>query len=87
MQENSPLTQSLVYELTRQNQGILIDLKEADKTIALLTLEQCVMKEGHLELLLRLEKANEKIDQLTVKLADAHSEIARLSVVLQNTKT
>ena len=87
MQENSPLTQSLVYELTRQNQGILIDLKEADKTIALLTLEQCVMKDGHLELLLRLAKANEKIDQLTVKLADAHSEIARLSVVLQNTKT
>ena len=87
MQENTPLTQSLVYELTRQNQAILIDLKEADKTIAQLTLEQCVMKEGHLELLLRLAKANEKIDQLTVKLADAHSEIARLSVVLQNTKT
>ena len=84
MQENTPLTQSLVYELTRQNQGILIDLKEADKTIALLTLEQCVMKEGHLELLLRLEKANEKIDQLTVKLADAHSEIARLSVAIIN---
>ena len=34
MQANTPLTQSLVYELTRQNQGILIDLKEADKTIA-----------------------------------------------------
>ena len=84
MQENTPLTQSLVYELTRQNQGILIDLKEADKTIALLKLEQCVMKEGHLELLLRLEKANEKIDQLTVKLADAHSEIAQLSVALIN---
>jgi hypothetical protein len=45
------------------------------------------MKDGHLELLLRLEKANEQINQLTVKLADAHSEIARLSVVLQNTKT
>ena len=87
MQENTPLTQSLVYELTRQNQGILIDLKEADKTIAQLTLEQCVLKEGHLELLLRLAKANEKIDQLTVKLADAHSEIDRLSVVLQNNNT
>ena len=87
MQENTPLTQSLVYELTRQNQGILIDLKEADKTIALLKLEQCVMKDGHRELLMRLTKANETIDQLTVKLADAHSEIARLSVVLQNTKT
>ena len=87
MQANTPLTQSLVYELTRQNQGILIDLKEADQAIAQLKLEQCVMKDGHLELLMRLEKANEKIDQLTVKLADAHSEIARLSVVLQNTKT
>ena len=87
MQENSPLTQSLVYELTRQNQGILIDLKEADKTITQLKLEQCVMKDGHLELLLRLAKANEKINQLTLKLADAHSEIARLSVVLQNNKT
>jgi hypothetical protein len=87
MQENTPLTQSLVYELTRQNQGILIDLKEADKTIAQLTLEQRVMKDGHLELLMRLEKANEQIDQLTVKLADALSEIARLSVVLQHTKT
>ena len=87
MQENTPLTQSLVYELTRQNQAILIDLKEADKTIAQLTLEQCVLKDGHLELLLRLAKANEKIDQLTVKLADAHSEIDRLSVVLQNNNT
>ena len=86
MQEITPLTQSLVYELTRQNQGILIDLKEADNTIAQLKLEQCVMKDGHFELLLRLAKANEKINQLTVKLADAHSEIARLSVVLQNTK-
>jgi hypothetical protein len=87
MQENTPLTQSLVYELTRQNQGILIDLKEASKVIAQLTLEQRVMKDGHLELLMRLEKANEKIDQLTSKLADAHSEIARLSLVLQHTKT
>jgi hypothetical protein len=87
MQENTPLTQSLVYELTRQNQGILIDLKEASKVIAQLTLEQRVMKDGHLELLMRLEKANEKIDQLTSKLADAHSEIARLSFVLQHTKT
>ena len=87
MQENTPLTQSLVYELTRQNQGILIDLKEASKVIAQLTLEQRVMKDGHLELLLRLEKANEQIDQLTVKLADALSEIARLSLVLQHTKT
>ena len=87
MQENTPLTLSLVYELTRQNQGILIDLKEADNTIAQLKLEQCVMKDGHFELLLRLAKANEKINQLTVKLADAHSEIARLSVVLQNNKT
>jgi hypothetical protein len=87
MQENTPLTQSLVYELTRQNQGILIDLKEAGKVIAQLTLEQCVMKDGHLELLLRLEKANEQINQLTVKLADAHSEIARLSLVLQNNNT
>ena len=87
MQEITPLTQSLVYELTRQNQGILIDLKEADNTIAQLKLEQCVMKDGHFELLLRLAKANEKINQLTVKLADVHSEIARLSVVLQNTKT
>ena len=87
MQANTPLTQSLVYELTRQNQGILIDLKEADKTIAQLKLEQCVMKDGHLELLMRLEKANEKIDQLTLKRADAHSEIAKLSVALINKTT
>ncbi len=73
MQENTPLTQSLVYELTRQNQGILIDLKEASKTVAQLTLEQRVMKDGHFELLLHLEKVNEKIDQLTVKLATAES--------------
>ena len=73
MQANTPLTQSLVYELTRQNQGILIDLKEASKTVAQLTLEQRVMKDGHFELLLHLEKVNEKIDQLTVKLATAES--------------
>ena len=71
-------------ELTRQNQGFLTDLKETGKTIAQLTLEQRVMKDDHLELLLRLEKANEKINQLTVKLADAHSEIARLSVAIIN---
>ena len=84
MQENSPITQLLVYELTRQNQGILTDLKETGKTIAQLTLEQRVMKDGHLELLMRLEKANEKINQVTVKLADANSEIARLNVALIN---
>ena len=87
MQENTPITQLLVYELTRQNQGILTDLKEAGKTIAQLTLEQRVMKDGHLELLLILEKANEKINQLTVKLADANSEIARLNVALINKTT
>ena len=54
------------------------------KTLAQLKIERCVMKDGHLELLLRLEKAIEQIDQLTVKLADAHSEIARLSVALIN---
>ena len=85
MQENTSLRQSLVYELTRQNEGILIDLKEAGKTIAQLKLEQCVLKDGHLELLLRLEKASAKIDQLTVKLADAHSDIARLGIVVKNT--
>ena len=87
MQENTPLTQSLVYELTRQNQGFLTDLKETGKTIAQLTLEQRVMKDGHLELLMRLEKANEKINQVTVKLADANSEIARLNVALINKTT
>ena len=71
-------------ELTRQNQGFLTDLKETGKTIAQLTLEQRVMKDGHLELLMRLEKANEKINQVTVKLADANSEIARLNVALIN---
>ena len=71
-------------ELTRQNQGFLTDLKETGKTIAQLTLEQRVMKDGHLELLLILEKANEKINQVTVKLADANSEIARLNVALIN---
>jgi hypothetical protein len=75
MQVINPITQSLVYELTRQNLSILSDLKEADKTITQLKLEQYVMKDGHLKLLLRLEMANEKIDQLTVKLADEHSEI------------
>ncbi len=74
-------------ELTRQNQGFLTDLKETGKTIAQLTLEQRVMKDGHLELLMRLEKANEKINQVTVKLADANSEIARLNVALINKTT
>jgi len=45
------------------------------------------MKDGHLELLMRLEKANEKINQVTVKLADANSEIARLNVALINKTT
>jgi hypothetical protein len=76
-----------VNELTRQNQGFLTDLKETGKTIAQLTLEQRVMKDGHLELLMRLEKANEKINQVTVKLADANSEIARLNVALINKTT
>jgi hypothetical protein len=54
--------------------------KYGGKTIAQLKIERCVMKDGHLELLLRLEKEKEQINQLTVKLVDAHSEIARLSV-------
>jgi septal ring factor EnvC (AmiA/AmiB activator) len=87
MQENTPITQLLVNEITRQNQGILTDLKETSKTIAQLTLEQRVMKDGHLELLMHLEKANEKINQVTVKLADANSEIARLNVALINKTT
>lgn len=59
--------------------------KYGGKTIAQLKLERCVMRDGHLELLLRLEKAKEQINQMTVKLADAHSEIARLSVALIKT--
>ena len=55
--------------------------------IAQLKLEQCVMKDGHLELLMCLAKANEQINQLTAKLADAHSEIAMLSVALINKTT
>ena len=33
MQENNPIRQSLIYELTRQVQSILMELKEAHKTI------------------------------------------------------
>jgi hypothetical protein len=67
MQENNPIRQSLIYELTRQNHSILMELKEAHKTIAKLSLERCVMKDSQLDLVVRLEKANEKIHQLNVK--------------------
>ena len=76
MLEITPITQSLVYELTRQNQGILSELKVADKTITQLKSEQYVMKNGYHKLLLRLKKANEKIHELTINLADDHSEIS-----------
>jgi hypothetical protein len=61
MQENNPIRQSLIYELTRQAQSILMELKEAHKTIGKLNLELCLMKDSQLDLVVRLEKANEKL--------------------------
>ncbi len=61
MQENNPIRQSLIYELTRQVQSILMELKEAHKTIDKLNLELCLMKDSQLDSVVRHEKANEKL--------------------------
>ena len=61
MQENNPIRQSLIYELPRQAQSILMELKEAHKTIDKLNRERCLMKNSQLDLVVRLEKANEKL--------------------------
>ena len=61
MQENNPIRQTLIYELTRQVQSILMELKEAHKTIDKLNLELCLMKDIQLDLVVRHEKANEKL--------------------------
>jgi hypothetical protein len=60
MQENNPIRQTLIYELTRQAHSILMELKEAYKTIGKLNLVLCLMKDSQLDLVVRLEKANEK---------------------------
>ena len=82
MQENNPIRQSLVYELTRQNHSILMDLKEAYKTIDKLNLERCLMKDSQIDLVVRLEKANEKIHQLTVKQEQSNPKIVGLNRLL-----
>ena len=51
----NPMKDTLVFELTRLNQGILSDLKEANKTIALLRIEQLHNKYHHIDLAQKLE--------------------------------
>lgn len=82
MQENNLIKQSLVYELTRQNHSLLMELKEAHKTIAKLNFDRCVMKDCQLDIVVQLEKANEKIHQLTVKQEQSNPKIVELNRLL-----
>ena len=79
---DNPIRDTLIFELTRNNQGILSDLKEANKTIAQLRLEILHIKNNQFELAQQLENATTKIIQLLLNLEDSTTEIARLTHLL-----
>ncbi len=81
---DNPLRDTLIFELTRNNQGILSDLKEANKTIAQLRLEILHIKNNQFELAQQIENATTKITQLLLNLEDSTTEIARLTHLLNN---
>jgi chromosome segregation ATPase len=81
---DNPIRDTLIFELTRNNQGILSDLKEANKTIAQLRLEILHIKNNQFELAQQLENATNKITQLLLNLEDSTTEIARLTHLLNN---
>lgn len=81
---DNPIRDTLIFELTRNNQGILSDLKEANKTIAQLRLEILHIKNNQFELAHQLENATNKITQLLLNLEDSTTEIARLTHLLNN---
>lgn len=81
---DNPIRDTLIFELTRNNQGILSDLKEANKTIAQLRLEILHIKNNQFELAQQLENATTKITQLLLNLEDSTTEIARLTHLLNN---
>ena len=60
---DNPLRDTLIFELTRNNQSILSDLKETNKTIAQLRLEIVHIKNNQFELAQQLENATTKITQ------------------------
>ena len=81
---DNPLRDTLIFELTRNNQGILSDLKQANKTIAQLRLEILHIKNNQFELAQQIENATTKITQLLLNLEDSTTEIARLTHLLNN---
>jgi chromosome segregation ATPase len=81
---DNPIRDTLIFELTRNNQGILSDLKEANKTIAQLRLEILHIKNNQFELAQQIENATTKITQLLLNLEDSTTEIARLTHLLNN---
>ncbi len=81
---DNPLRDTLIFELTRNNQGILSGLKEANKTIAQLRLEILHIKNNQFELAQQIENATTKITQLLLNLEDSTTEIARLTHLLNN---
>ncbi len=81
---DNPLRDTLIFELTRNNQGILSDLKEANKTIAQLRLEILQIKNNQFEMAQQIENATTKITQLLLNLEDSTTEIARLTHLLNN---
>ena len=81
---DNPLRDTLIFELTRNNEGILSDLKEANKTIAQLRLEILHIKNNQFEMAQQIENATTKITQLLLNLEDSTTEIARLTHLLNN---
>lgn len=81
---DNPIRDTLIFELTRNNQGILSDLKEANKTIAQLRLEILHIKNNQFEMAQQIENATTKITQLLLNLEDSTAEIARLTHLLNN---
>ena len=72
------------YELSRENQSLMMSLQDQNQKIVDLKLEVKMLEDGHIELTVKLENANKEIERLTIKLEDADNEIARLGMVLRH---
>ncbi|HAC90246.1 MAG TPA: hypothetical protein DCF63_06375 [Planctomycetaceae bacterium] len=74
----------LSYELTRENQSLMMSLSEESKKVADLKVQLIKLENGHIELVIKLENADKEIERLTIKLEDAENEIGRLGIVLRH---
>ena len=73
MKNGSQEDSDFIYELTRENKSLILEIEGIQEKMTLLKLHLMEVEKSHLELVSQLKHAKQEVKQLTVELEDANN--------------